>query len=103
MTLFSYKKEEMFQEHSTLATPTARLELGRDRPRRSARTAETDHPREGVANVWPRRKRVRRFALACPGLSRRRALAGGADRLLTKPIDFAVLRKEIDARLAGAG
>jgi CheY-like chemotaxis protein len=33
----------------------------------------------------------------------RKALAGGADALLTKPIDFVTLRKEIDGRLAKAG
>ena len=32
--------------------------------------------------------------------TRRRALEGGADALLTKPIDFNVLRSEIDGRLA---
>ena len=32
--------------------------------------------------------------------TKRRALEGGADGLLTKPIDFAILRGEIDARLA---
>ena len=31
-----------------------------------------------------------------------RALEGGADGLLTKPIDFAMPREEIDARLARA-
>jgi CheY-like chemotaxis protein len=35
--------------------------------------------------------------------TRRKALAGGASGLLTKPIDFAVLREEIDMRLAEAG
>jgi CheY-like chemotaxis protein len=34
--------------------------------------------------------------------TKRRALAGGADGLLTKPIDFALLRDEIDARLPRA-
>jgi CheY-like chemotaxis protein len=33
------------------------------------------------------------------GDTRRRALAGGAETLLTKPIDFSVLRGEIDVRL----
>ncbi len=32
----------------------------------------------------------------------RRALEGGAEGLLTKPIDFALLREQIDARLARA-
>ncbi len=32
--------------------------------------------------------------------TKRRALDGGADGLLTKPIDFELLRTEIDARLA---
>jgi FixJ family two-component response regulator len=32
--------------------------------------------------------------------TRRRALEGGAAGLLTKPIDFAVLREEVDRRLA---
>jgi len=32
--------------------------------------------------------------------TRRKALEGGASGLLTKPIDFNVLREEIDARLA---
>jgi CheY-like chemotaxis protein len=32
--------------------------------------------------------------------TRRRALAGGADNLLAKPLDFALLRAEIDRRLA---
>jgi CheY-like chemotaxis protein len=35
--------------------------------------------------------------------TRGRALACGASGLLTKPIDFALLREEIDARLAQAG
>ena len=35
--------------------------------------------------------------------TRRKALAGGATDLLTKPIDFALLREEIDTRLAQAG
>jgi CheY-like chemotaxis protein len=34
--------------------------------------------------------------------TRRKALERGASGLLTKPIDFAVLREEIDTRLAGA-
>ena len=33
----------------------------------------------------------------------RKALAGGADALLTKPIDFVALRGEIDSRIQGAG
>jgi CheY-like chemotaxis protein len=32
--------------------------------------------------------------------TRRKAIAGGATDLLTKPIDFALLREEIDMRLA---
>jgi CheY-like chemotaxis protein len=35
--------------------------------------------------------------------TRRKALENGASGLLTKPIDFALLRSEIDARLAQAG
>jgi CheY-like chemotaxis protein len=35
--------------------------------------------------------------------TKRKALEGGASGLLTKPIDFALLRGEIDARLARAG
>ena len=35
--------------------------------------------------------------------TRRKALAGGAEALLTKPIDFVALRSEIDSRVAGAG
>ena len=35
--------------------------------------------------------------------TRRKALAGGASGLLTKPIDFGVLREEIDSRLAATG
>ena len=35
--------------------------------------------------------------------TRRKALAGGATGLLTKPIDFALLREEIDTRLEPAG
>ena len=35
--------------------------------------------------------------------TRRRALEGGAEALLTKPIDFVALRSEIDNRVAGAG
>src|SRR5258705_7739280 len=35
--------------------------------------------------------------------TRRKALEGGADALLTKPIDFVALRTEIDSRVAGAG
>ena len=34
--------------------------------------------------------------------TRRKALEGGASGLLTKPIDFSVLREEIDARVAQA-
>ena len=34
--------------------------------------------------------------------TRRKAIAGGATDLLTKPIDFALLRGEIDTRLAQA-
>jgi DNA-binding NtrC family response regulator len=34
--------------------------------------------------------------------TRRKAIAGGAMGLLTKPIDFALLREEIDTRLAQA-
>ena len=34
--------------------------------------------------------------------TRRKAIAGGATGLLTKPIDFALLREEIDMRLAQA-
>ena len=34
--------------------------------------------------------------------TRRKALEGGAEGLLTKPIDFALLREEIDMRLAQA-
>jgi CheY-like chemotaxis protein len=34
--------------------------------------------------------------------TRRRALEGGAETLLTKPIDFAALRSEIDTRVAQA-
>ena len=35
--------------------------------------------------------------------TRRKAIEGGATGLLTKPIDFTLLRQEIDARLAQAG
>ena len=35
--------------------------------------------------------------------TRRKALEGGAEALLTKPIDFVVLRSEIDSRVAGVG
>ena len=35
--------------------------------------------------------------------TRRKALEGGAEALLTKPIDFIALRSEIDNRVAGAG
>jgi DNA-binding response OmpR family regulator len=34
--------------------------------------------------------------------TRRKALEGGAEALLTKPIDFAALRCEIDSRVANA-
>ena len=34
--------------------------------------------------------------------TRRKAIAGGATGLLTKPIDFSLLREEIDTRLAAA-
>jgi len=34
--------------------------------------------------------------------TRRKALEGGAEALLTKPIDFATLRTEIDGRVASA-
>jgi CheY-like chemotaxis protein len=35
--------------------------------------------------------------------TRRKALEGGAEALLTKPIDFVALRSEIDNRVTGAG
>ncbi len=35
--------------------------------------------------------------------TKRRAIENGASGLLTKPIDFTLLRKEIDARLEQAG
>jgi len=35
--------------------------------------------------------------------TRRKAMEGGAEALLTKPIDFVALRSEIDGRIAGAG
>jgi CheY-like chemotaxis protein len=35
--------------------------------------------------------------------TRRKAIEGGAEGLLTKPIDFSLLREEIDTRLAQAG
>ena len=35
--------------------------------------------------------------------TRRKALEGGAEALLTKPVDFVALRGEIDNRVAGAG
>jgi CheY-like chemotaxis protein len=35
--------------------------------------------------------------------TRRKAMEGGAEALLTKPIDFVALRSEIDSRVAGAG
>ena len=35
--------------------------------------------------------------------TRRKAIEGGATGLLTKPIDFTLLREEIDARLGQAG
>ena len=35
--------------------------------------------------------------------TRRKALEGGAEALLTKPIDFVALRSEIDSRVAGTG
>ena len=35
--------------------------------------------------------------------TRRKAMEGGAEALLTKPIDFFALRGEIDSRVAGAG
>jgi CheY-like chemotaxis protein len=34
--------------------------------------------------------------------TKRKAMEGGAEALLTKPIDFALLRNEIDTRVAGA-
>jgi len=36
-------------------------------------------------------------------VTKRKALEGGAEGLLTKPIDFVALRIEIDSRVAGAG
>src|SRR5258705_2473802 len=36
-------------------------------------------------------------------VTKRKALEGGAEALLTKPIDFVALRSEIDSRVAGAG
>jgi CheY-like chemotaxis protein len=35
--------------------------------------------------------------------TRRKALEGGAEALLTKPIDFAALRGEIDSRVGHVG
>jgi CheY-like chemotaxis protein len=35
--------------------------------------------------------------------TRRKALEGGAEALLTKPIDFAALRNEIDSRVGNVG
>ena len=35
--------------------------------------------------------------------TRRKAMEGGAEALLTKPIDFVALRGEIDNRVQGAG
>ena len=35
--------------------------------------------------------------------TRRKALEGGAEALLIKPIDFVALRSEIDSRVAAAG
>ncbi|HEY3031748.1 MAG TPA: response regulator [Bradyrhizobium sp.] len=35
--------------------------------------------------------------------TKRKALEGGAEALLTKPIDFAVLRSEIDSRVGSVG
>ena len=35
--------------------------------------------------------------------TRRKALEGGAEALLTKPIDFAALRNEIDSRVGSVG
>jgi CheY-like chemotaxis protein len=35
--------------------------------------------------------------------TRRKAMEGGADALLAKPIDFVALRTEIDSRVAGVG
>jgi CheY-like chemotaxis protein len=35
--------------------------------------------------------------------TKRKALEGGAEALLTKPIDFGALRSEIENRVAGAG
>ena len=35
--------------------------------------------------------------------TKRKAIENGATGLLTKPIDFALLREEIDTRLAQAG
>src|SRR4051794_24453085 len=35
--------------------------------------------------------------------TKRRAIEGGAEGLLTKPIDFTLLREEIDTRLGRAG
>ena len=34
--------------------------------------------------------------------TKRKAMEGGAEALLTKPIDFALLRNEIDTRVSGA-
>ena len=34
--------------------------------------------------------------------TRRKALAGGADAFLTKPLDFSIVRDEIDARVRHA-
>ena len=36
-------------------------------------------------------------------VTKRKALEAGAERLLTKPIDFVALRSEIDSRVATAG
>jgi CheY-like chemotaxis protein len=39
----------------------------------------------------------------CDDQTKRKALEGGAEALLTKPIDFLALRNEIDSRVAIAG
>ncbi len=55
-----------------------------------------------VKEMWPDVPVIMITAYGDPE-TKRRAIEGGATGLLTKPIDFALLREEIDTRIQPAG
>ena len=59
---------------------------------------------EMLPKVWQMRPDVPVIMITAYGdpETRRKAIEGGAEGLLTKPIDFTLLREEIDIRLARA-